>query len=190
MIIDKIRTLFTMSGKLDMLQHSINVSKANVELAERFNLDADKCETAALCHDISGIFKPADMLEYAKLNAIYIDTAEEKYPFILHQRLSAIIAEKIFNITDDEILSPIRHHTTLKAEPSEYDMALFVADKLAWDQDGTPPFYNVLYDALNESLYHASYQYMKYIVDNGIILYPHKWFTEAKGWLERNIVND
>ena len=28
----------------------------------------------------------------------------------------------------------------LKAEPTEYDMVLFIADKLAWDQEGIPPF--------------------------------------------------
>lgn len=190
MILDKITTLLKMNGKQLILTHSINVAKTNIELAERFGLDKTKCEISAYCHDISGIIKPADMLEYAKLTNMYIDPAEEKYPFLLHQRISAIISENVFDIKDDEILSAIKHHSTLKANPSMYDTALFVADKLSWDQDGTPPFFDCVSDALDKSLYHAAYQYIKYVNDHNMILYPHKWFLEAKDWLERIIIND
>ena len=179
----KIITLFELNNKYKTLEHSENVARVNIELAEKFNLDKAKCETAAYCHDISGVINPQNMLAYAESHDMYIDTAEEKYPFLLHQRLSAVIAETIFDITDEEILSPIRHHTTLKANPTEYEMALFVADKLAWDQDGTPPFYDEVNNALEISLYHASYAYIKYVTDNNMILYPHTWFTEAKEWL-------
>ena len=183
----KIITLFELSNKYKILEHSENVARVNIELAEKFNLDKAKCETAAYCHDISGIMNPLNMLEYAESHNMYIDTAEAKYPFILHQRLSALIAETILDITDEEILSPICHHTTLKANPSDYDMALFVADKLAWDQDGTPPFYDDIKEALEISLYHAAYAYIKYVTDHNMILYPHKWFIEAKEWLEGKI---
>lgn len=184
---DKVIILLSMHGKYKILEHSIKVAEMNKNLAHRFNLDINKCETAALCHDIAGIIKPDLMLDYAKSIGMYIDPSEEKYPFLLHQRLSAIIAESVFDITDDEILSPIRHHTTLKSDPTLYDAALFVADKLAWDQDGTPPFYDIVSSALDESLYHAAYQYIRYIIDYGMILYPHKWLMEAESWLETKI---
>jgi len=183
-MIEKITSLLRIYGKYKILEHSQKVAEMNVKIAEKFGLDPTKCELAGYCHDIGGILSPAEMMNYAISAAMQIDPAEEKYPFLLHQRISAVIAEEVFAITDEEILSPIRHHTTLKANPTEYEMALFVADKLAWDQDGTPPFYDEVNSALDISLYHASYAYIKYMTDNNMLLYPHKWFTEAKEWLE------
>jgi HD superfamily phosphohydrolase YqeK len=66
-------------------------------------------------------------------------------------------------------------------------MALFVADKLAWDQDGLPPFYTVVSDALKQSLEAASLAYMDYIVENKMILYPHKWFEAGVKSLRRMV---
>lgn len=95
-----------------------------------------------MLHDIVAVMKPEDMLGYARAINWYICEAEERYPFLLHQRLSAVLAIELFGVDDDEITGPIRCHTTLRANASDYETALFVADKLAWDQDGEPPFYN------------------------------------------------
>ena len=73
----------------------------------------------------------------------------------------------------------------MKAEPSAYDMALFVADKLAWDMDGTPPYDAVLRAALEQSLEAASLAYMDYIVTHQIILHPHRRFIEGADFLRK-----
>ena len=39
------------------------------------------------------------------------------------------MAEKIFDITDNEILSAIECHTTLKGKYSQLDLVVFVANK-------------------------------------------------------------
>jgi HD superfamily phosphohydrolase YqeK len=114
---------------------------------------------------------------------IGIYKAEKRVPIILHQRLSKVIAEEDFHITDEKILSAIECHSTLKVNPSDYDMALFIADKLAWDQNGKAPFYDVVADALKQSLEKASLVYMNYIVENKMILYPHEWFEESVTFL-------
>jgi putative HD superfamily hydrolase of NAD metabolism len=186
-MIRNIISLLRIHGKHKIIEHSIKVAEMNVKIAEKFGLDKKKCEIAAYCHDVGGIISPENMLTHVKSLNQYVDPAEEKYPFLLHQRISATIMGSVFNIRDPEILSPINYHTTLKSNPSQYEMALFVADKLAWDQDGTPPFYDEVNNALEISLYHASYAYIKYVTDNNMILYPHKWFTEAKEWLEGKI---
>ncbi|WP_347455048.1 HD domain-containing protein [Clostridium sp. DSM 8431] len=144
---------------------------------------------SALGHDIAGIIEPSEMLTYIKKNNMFLDKSEEKYPFLIHQRLSAIMCNKIFNITDERILSSINYHTTLKKNASKYDMALFVADKLAWDQEGEPPYYEIVKRELDKSLAHASLAYIKYVYDNNMILMPHKWLNEAKSWLEEEINN-
>jgi len=186
-MIRNITSLLLIHGKHKIIEHSAKVAEMNVKIAGKFGLDKEKCEIAGYCHDIGGIISPENMLAHVKSLNHYVDPAEEKYPFLLHQRISATITCTVFNIRDPEILSPIDCHTTLKANPSAYDMALFVADKLAWDQDGTPPFFDEVSRALEISLYHASYAYIKYITDHNMILYPHKWFIEAEEWLEGKI---
>lgn len=63
--------------------------------------------------------------------------------------------------------------------PSKCEMALFIADKLAWDKSGIPPFYEEVNAALYISLEAACYKYMKYMVDNDMILCPHDNWIEA-----------
>ncbi|MCM1119735.1 MAG: HD domain-containing protein [bacterium] len=180
-----IKTLLFINGKCNTYIHVSNVAERNALIAETYNLDYDKCVIAGLLHDISAIIKPADMLKYACENRLDICEAERKYPFLLHQRLSKICAAEYYNIFDEEILSAIECHTTLKKCPSRYEMALFLADKLAWDKGGTPPFYEEVNAALDISLEAACYKYMEYMVDNNMILYPHDNWTEAYEQLKK-----
>jgi len=165
-------------------EHVKAVADANIKIAEQYNLDANICELCGYLHDISAIMPYKDMTAYAVDNNWYVYEAEEKVPMLLHQRVSRAIAEEDFNITDERILSAIECHSTLKANPSDYDMALFVADKLAWDGEGTPPFYDIINDALKQSLEAASLAYMDYIVEHKMMLYPHKWFEEGARFLK------
>lgn len=175
----EIKNLLFINGKCNTFIHASNVAERNALIAKAYNLDHDKCVIAGLLHDISAIIKPEDMLKYACENHLDICEAERKYPFLLHQRLSEICAVEYYNISDKEILSAIKCHTTLKKCPSKYEMALFIADKLAWDKSGIPPFYEEVNAALDISLEAACYKYMKYMVDNDMILCPHDNWIEA-----------
>lgn len=59
-------------------------------------------------HDISAILSPENMYKYAKELGYQIDASEEKYHFLLHQRISKEIAHDYFHIEDKEILSAIK----------------------------------------------------------------------------------
>jgi len=141
--------------------------------------------TSGYLHDISAVIHPNDMLTYMMENNLFVDESEKKYPFILHQRISRLIAKTFFNIENETILSAIECHTTLKSNPSQYDMALFIADKLSWDQEGTPPFYDVVIKNLYLSLEKACLSYINFIIDNSMILQPHLWIIEGKEYLEK-----
>ena len=177
-----VQALLCAFNKYKTFDHVKAVAFANVKIAEQYNLNVDICELCGYLHDISAVISREDMMKYAVDNNWYIDESERRFPMILHQRISRIIAGQDFNITDERILSAIECHSTLKANPTDYDMALFIADKLAWDQ-GFPPFYEILSGALKQSLESASLAYMDYIVEHKMILYPHKWFEESVKFL-------
>lgn len=182
-----VKLLLQNNGKYKTFTHVTNVAQKSVELAEMFDLDVETCRTGGYLHDISAVISPADMLQYAVTNNMTLCEAERKYPFLLHQRMSRIVAKDHFCISDEDVLSAIECHTTLKNDPSKYEMVLFIADKLAWDQEGIPPFYNEVSDALNDSLERACYMYMKYMNDNGKVLCPHTNWTTSFEWLKNTL---
>jgi predicted HD superfamily hydrolase involved in NAD metabolism len=181
---DDVVNLLTENGKEETAVHCVKVAETCAALAERFQLDSEAAYHSGILHDISGVIKPPDMLEYAEQNGWYIDKSERKYPFILHQRISSVVAGEYFGVTDERILSSIQCHSTLKAGASEYDMLLFLSDKISWDQQGVPPFLCAVQNALTVSLAAASLAYINFVLDHDMILLPHKWLLEAKLWLE------
>lgn len=167
------------NGKQKTASHCIDVAETSERLAVQFGLNSAVVRTAAMLHDISAVIKPDDMYRYAVAAGWDICEAERRYPFILHQRMSAVIAEGYFHVNEPLIISAITCHSTLKSNPSDYDMLLYLADKLAWDQEGEPPYRDIINDALTTSLAHASFTLIAYLLDNHKLLYPHTWLMEA-----------
>ena len=183
-----VKSLLYAHYKIKTYEHVKAVAEMNIKIAKQYGLDENICELCGYLHDISAVVPHTQMMEYGIKNNWYIDEAEKQFPMLLHQRISRVIVEEDFGVTEEMILSAIEHHTTLKAEPSAYDMAVFIADKLAWDGDGKPPFYDVIYNGLRLSLEKACLAYHEYIIENKMILHPHKYFNESLIWLKAHIL--
>ncbi|MBP3655801.1 MAG: HD domain-containing protein [Clostridia bacterium] len=173
------------NGRPKTLAHVQAVAEVCGQIAMQYGLDGSKCRAAGLLHDISAVIRPADMLHYITLLGLPVCEAEARYNFLLHQRMSRFAAAKHFGITDIAVLSAIECHTTLHANATPYDMALFIADKLAWDQPGTPPYDKVVRYALERSLEAACLAYMEDTMSSGRMLCPHTNWTLAVDWLKQ-----
>ena len=178
-VIDSIKNKYLSNHKENTLKHVEEVADTAVWLAKIYNLDVVKVKLAALLHDVSAIMTPQEMYELAIARGLEIDAAEEKYHFLLHGKISKIIAQEYFDISDSDILNAIECHTTLKKNASVYDKIIFIADKISWDQKGVPPYYDFLKSKVVESLDEACYFYIKYQFDNNLLLMPHQWIIEA-----------
>ena len=102
---------------------------------------------------------------------------EERFPMILHQKQSAFIAEELFNIYDEEILSAIECHTTLKREASDLDKVVFIADKIKWDRSDSAPYLDQLNVALDISLDEGCKVYINWVLSDILVLHP--WLKDA-----------
>lgn len=182
---DDVVNLLNENKKEKTATHCVKVAETCADLAELFKLDKTIAYYSGILHDVSNIMSPSDMLNYAGNNGWYIDESERKHNFILHQRISAVAAKEYYGISDRRILSSIECHSTLKANASEYDMLLFLSDKISWDQQRTPPFLDIIQESLNTSLMTASLAYINFVLDHNMLLLPHKWLAEAKLWLEQ-----
>lgn len=183
-IANQIETLFLSNNQQKRYEHINAVTKRIDTIALQYGLDREKCRVSALLHDVSTLLKWEDMLLYATDNNWELCNAEISHPFLLYQRISEVIAREDFDIIDEDVLNAIAFHTTLRENPTQYEMALFVADKLEWSLGGEPPYYNKMMDGLNVSLEAACYEYVKYNDDSGSMASIHSDYAKAIRWLK------
>ncbi|MDK6446211.1 bis(5'-nucleosyl)-tetraphosphatase (symmetrical) YqeK [Enterococcus faecalis] len=158
--------------------HCMEVGEYAYQLGEKYLTSPEKVSIAGYLHDISAIYPNNQRISVAQKYGIELNEAEMAFPMIIHQKISKSIAKMDFGIEDNEILSAIECHTTLKKNYSDIDLVLFVADKIKWDQEGKPPYLDGLLQALNCSLENAAYFYIDYILKHDIKV-GHPWLWDA-----------
>ncbi|PEA77078.1 HAD family hydrolase [Bacillus wiedmannii] len=169
-------------------KHSIRVANEARKIAIKYHKNGEKAAIAAYLHDISAIFPNEERIAVAEQFRIEILQEEREFPMIIHQKLSRIIAKEIFRVEDEEILNAINCHTTLRKHATKMDLVLFVADKIEWDHNGTPPYLVEVKKGLEKSLEHAVFAYISYLWDRKDTLKViHPWLEEAY-WQLKEIV--
>lgn len=169
-------------------EHSCRVGKEAERIAHSFHNNGDVAKAAGLLHDISAVFPNNERAVVVEELGLGVMDAERKFPLIAHQRISRVMAEEIFHIQNEEILSAIECHTTLKKDSSVMDQIVFVADKIEWDQDGTPPYIQQVKSQLEVSLSHAAFAYIDYLWERrGTLKVVHPWLAEAHEDLKNNL---
>ncbi|WP_430605353.1 bis(5'-nucleosyl)-tetraphosphatase (symmetrical) YqeK [Enterococcus sp. DIV2315] len=158
--------------------HCMEVGEYAYQLGEKYLTSPEKVSIAGYLHDISASYPNNQRISVAQKYGIELNEAEMAFPMIIHQKISKSIAKMDFGIEDNEILSAIECHTTLKKNYSDIDLVLFVADKIKWDQEGKPPYLDGLLQALNCSLENAAYFYIDYILKHDIKV-VHPWLWDA-----------
>ncbi|MEF3301695.1 bis(5'-nucleosyl)-tetraphosphatase (symmetrical) YqeK [Paenibacillus sp. GYB003] len=162
-------------------EHCMAVGAEARALAIRFGADPDKAEIAGWLHDISAIYPNAERIRVARELGVDVLPEEETFPMIVHQKLSVEIARHRFGIGQRDVLDAIGCHTTLKAPSTLLDRVVFVADKVAWDQPGTPPYLSDLNAQLERSLEHGAMAYIGYLWERKETLkVVHPWLADAR----------
>ena len=160
--------------------HSLEVADAARHLAARYGTDADAAEAAGWLHDISAIIPVSERVRYAEAWGIEVLPEERQVPLIVHQKLSAYIAQHIFEIADAKVISAIGCHTTLRAGASQLDKIVFIADKIEWDGRGEPPYRAELAYAAQHSIDAATTWFLSYLWQRReTLLVLHPWLVAA-----------
>jgi predicted HD superfamily hydrolase involved in NAD metabolism len=166
--------------KAQTVGHCVRVAAEAKRLARHFGQDESRAELASWLHDISAVVPLDERVSLARQLGLEILPEEAAAPMIIHQKLSAVIAWEILGVADAAVLSAIGCHTTLKADASALDKVVFVADKIAWDGSGEPPYLADLLAALERSLDQAAACYLDYLWQRrDTIPVVHPWFVAA-----------
>ena len=115
--------------------HTKNVKKMAVKLAKRWGADPEKAAMAAILHDSAKELPKQELLQIFADNAIIAKNAPARPSPVWHGIAAAILAQTQWGITDPEILSAIRCHTTGKADMSLLDKIIYLADMTSAERD-------------------------------------------------------
>ena len=157
--------------------HTMAVTELAVRLAEFYNLDVVKCETAALLHDCAKNMTAEEMKKYITKNKLKIKNCNfitEYLPQVLHSYIGADIAAKQFDIKDKDILNAVKNHTVGRANMSDCEKILFVADALSADRKYDKSFVpkKILFGDLDKAFKLVLQNKIKYVVANFSVLHP------------------
>ena len=109
-------------------EHTIGVAYTAAALAMRYHADVEKAYLAGLLHDCAKCIDTDEKMALCKKYKVKLSEFEIENPFLIHAKLGSCLAEKKYEITDPDILSAIRYHTTGKADMSLLEKIVFSAD--------------------------------------------------------------
>lgn len=115
--------------------HSLNVADSALMLAEKYGGDTDKAYFAGLVHDIMKNASEEEQLQIMGKGGIILSRTEKNNPKLWHAMAGECYLRTEMGITDTEILSAVRYHTTGKAGMSLLDKIVYIADYISVERD-------------------------------------------------------
>ena len=153
--------------------HTLGVMDTAIKLAKQYNEDEKKAEIAAIFHDYAK-FRPKDEMrqlitEY-NLGEDFLHYGDE----LLHAPCGAFLVEKEVGITDPEILSAIRYHTTGRPNMTQLEKIVFIADYIEPNRSfkGVEEVRELVQNDLNAACIQALRNTMKFLLKKNIKIYP------------------
>lgn len=146
-------------------QHTLNVRDAAVKLAKRYGADPEKAALAAILHDSCKELPKVEMLQILEDNATIAGNAVHSPSPVWHGVCAAIMAETQWGVTDEEILSAIRCHTTGKPNMGLLDKVIYLADMISKERDfdGVEELRKESKKDLNQAVLHAMRRTLDYV---------------------------
>lgn len=170
-------------------EHSLGVSYTAMALAMRYEHDLDKAEIAGLLHDCAKHYTDDEIIKKCRKHEIPLEEAELSAPAVLHAKYGAWLAERRYGISDPEILSAIRWHTTGKADMSLLDKIIYIADYIEPRRDKAPDLprmRKLAFEDLDLAMYEILEGTLQYLKKKGSNVDPmtneaYDYFKELTG---------
>ena len=123
-IIEKLKG--TLSEK--RFNHTMGVAKEAVRLAKHYGGDEEKAYIAGLLHDCAKEISYEDSLKLIEEKRIEADELLRQCRGIVHGPVGEYLAKEEYGVTDKEILSAIRYHSTGRSNMTLLEKIIFLAD--------------------------------------------------------------
>lgn len=141
--------------------HSLNVAESARVLASMYGGDEDKAYFAGLVHDVMKNATKEEQLQIMEKGDIILSRTEKNNPKLWHAMAGEAYLRTELGITDKEVLSAVRYHTTGKEGMSLLDKIVYIADYISAERNY--PDVDVMRElALTKSLDEAALYALKY----------------------------
>lgn len=124
-------------------RHSLGVEDTCAALAAAWNYPVYPARIAGILHDCAKGLSDSKYFKVCEKNDIFVSSAEQIAPYLLHAKVGALYARKKYGVLDEEILEAIRVHTTGKPHMGLLDKILFVADYIEPGRDKAADLENI-----------------------------------------------
>lgn len=148
--------------------HTIRVKDTAIKLAKIHDVDVEKAEVAGFLHDCAKIKDKEELMKEAKKNNLLLTKEMMKAPQIIHSYLGALFAREFYGIDDEDILNAITYHTTGRANMSDLEKIIFLADYIEpmRNFDGVERARELANKDLDAAMYFALNNTLKFLVDH------------------------
>ncbi len=171
--------------------HSMNVAKSAVELAEKYGADKEKAYVAGILHDVMKEEELEIQRDFIERNGEKMTPLELKSKSIYHQMSGSAYAKIELNIDDEDILNAIRYHTTGRKNMSLLEQVIYTADFISAERNY--PDVDIMREKAMVSLDDAMLYSLKYTINNltskTAVIHPDT--LECYNWIiEKNFKED
>ena len=125
---DEIKAMLKARMNEHRFEHSLNVAKRAVFLAEKNGADPEKAYFAGLIHDICKGITHEEQLAVIENGGIKLDEDTKKSPALWHSIAGAVYAEHELGVTDEDVLNAVRYHTSGRENMSILEKVVYMAD--------------------------------------------------------------
>ena len=137
MSITRRETVNLLTARLDerRLRHSLAAEKEAIHLAAHHGQDWRKAGLAALLHDLCRCDSTGWQLRYVRKCSVKLSPEWQQNPQLWHGPCAAEYIRRELGVTDREILSAVRWHTTGRLIMTNFEKIVFLADKIETNRD-------------------------------------------------------
>lgn len=173
--IDNIKSAIKSRLKHSRYSHSVKVLDTAIELAKAHNLSEQDAAWASLLHDYAKNLSDEETYKYIKDHSIVIDGVIESRINLAHGLVGAEQAKNDFNINNEDILNAIRNHTFGRANMSDLEKVIYLADYIEPDRrfKGVDKIREVAYENLDKAMLMALEQTIDHILGTKRLLHPN-----------------
>lgn len=134
MTIDEYKRLLESRLTAERYRHSLCVADEARRLAKIYGFDADKMYLAGLLHDVTKNTSETEQLKLLSDSGIILSDIEKASPAVWHAMSGAAFIRDKLGITDDDIVSAVRYHTTGKSNMTLPQKIIYIADLTSADR--------------------------------------------------------
>ncbi len=164
-------------------EHSLGVAESALQLAVRYGENEGEAVIAGLLHDCAKDIDDDELLFQCGKYGIEVDEVALANPRILHGRLGAEYAKRVFEVDNVRILDAIKTHTTGSENMNMLQKIIFLADFIEAGRlfQGVDELRELAFEDLDKAVLKGLDITIVSVLRKGRLLHPHT--VKARNYL-------